>query len=140
MKKVFLSIVLLSILFTANAQLAQWKKQVIKGSVMTAVGTGMIGASAGFMLPYGSVLLFSPYDGEDVIVGGVLVGTGAAILLGGIALDVVGPIMIARGVRRHKDGDDTYLQFAPIPVNPLLDKYNYPFAGKQKFAAVTLTF
>lgn len=140
MKKISLILILFCFSVSSFCQLAQWKKQVIKGSVMTGVGAGMIGASGGFFIPYGAVLLIDPIDGDDVVAGGALLGAGCVLLAGGIALDIVGPIMIARGVKRHKDGDDTYLQFSPMPPNYLLNKYDYAFTSKQKFAALTLTF
>jgi len=49
--KNLLILLLLTAVYTGSAQLPQWKKEVITGSVMTGVGTGMIGAGGWNKIP-----------------------------------------------------------------------------------------
>ncbi|MFN8322504.1 MAG: hypothetical protein U0T74_07580 [Chitinophagales bacterium] len=116
-------------------------KKIVSGAVVTALGvpvltTGLVLTGVGV----GNLNSNDPYSGFNPFAG-IALASGLVATAGGIAMLIVGPINLSKGVKYHrlaKNAQQPTLGFVPIQ-NPALDQLCQTM-NQQKLATVTITF
>ncbi len=116
-------------------------KKIVTGAVVTGLGvpvftTGLVLTGVGLA----NLNSNDPYSGVNPFAG-IALATGLIATAGGIAMLVVGPINLSKGVKYHrlaKKAQQPTLGFVPIQ-NPALDHLCQTM-NQQKLATVTITF
>lgn len=117
-------------------------KRIVAGAVMTGIGAPVLLTGVGLTVAGIATLNSTVYYGSSPIDGGgggQMLATGAILTAAGLALEIVGPITLKKGLkyRRMAQESRATMGFAPI-VDSNLDRYRA--INQTTLGAITFTF